>query len=63
MLNQQPRIGITSIIYDLTKWDYRVGHSGVDSLDITITNDGEEVADVTFSDEEINNFLQRSSQV
>lgn len=60
MLNrEQPKIGISSIIYDLTKWDYKVGHSGVDSLDITITKDGEEIADVTFSDEEMKIYRKR----
>lgn len=60
MLNrEQPKVGITSIIYDLTDWDYKVGHSGVDSLDITITKNGEEVADVTFSDEEIKIYRKR----
>jgi hypothetical protein len=56
---QQPRMGISSIIFDLTKWDYRVGYSGIDSLDITITKDEEEIADVSFSSEEIKIFRKK----
>lgn len=60
MLHQeQPRMGISSIIYDLTKWDYKVQHSGVDSLDITLTRAGEEVIDVSFSDEEMKVYRKR----
>lgn len=55
----QLRMGISSIIYDLKKWDYRVGHSGENSLDITLKRDGEEVADVSFSDEEMKVFRKR----
>lgn len=56
---QQPRMGISSIIYDLTKWDYRVGHSGINSLDITVTKSGEEIADIAFSDEEMKIYRKR----
>lgn len=56
---QLPRMGISSIIYDLTKWDYKVGHSGIDSLDITITKNGEEIADIAFSDEEMKIYRKR----
>lgn len=55
----QLRVGISSIIYDLTKWDYQVGHSGVDSLDITLTREEEELADISFSDEEMKIFRKR----
>ncbi|WP_134699117.1 hypothetical protein [Ammoniphilus sp. YIM 78166] len=55
----QLRMGISSIIYDLKQWDYRVGHSGLNSLDITLERDGEEIADVSFSDEEMRIFRKR----
>jgi hypothetical protein len=53
------RMGIPSIIYDLTKWDFRVGHSGVQSLDITIMKNNEELADVSFSDEDMKIYRKR----
>ncbi|RXT08114.1 hypothetical protein [Ammoniphilus sp. CFH 90114] len=56
---EQPRMGISSIIYDLTKWDYTVRHSGMNSLDITLTRAGEEIVDVSFSDEEMKVYRKR----
>ncbi|HJV45529.1 MAG TPA: hypothetical protein VJ824_07365 [Bacillota bacterium] len=56
---RQPKMGISSIVLDLTKWDYRVGHSGLDSLDITITKNDEELVDVSFSPEEMKIFRKR----
>jgi hypothetical protein len=53
------RMGIPSIVYDLTRWDFRVGHSGVQSLDITVTKNDEELADVSFSDEDMKIYRRR----
>ncbi|RKD26815.1 hypothetical protein BEP19_16605 [Ammoniphilus oxalaticus] len=50
---QAAKGGISSIVYDLTKWDYEVGHSGADSLDITVVKNREEIADVSFSNEDL----------
>ncbi|GAB7386916.1 hypothetical protein BSNK01_07520 [Bacillaceae bacterium] len=58
-LQETPKTGISSIVYDLTKWDYRVNNSTLHGLDITVTRNGEEVADVSFSDEEIKIFRKR----
>jgi hypothetical protein len=59
MQNQQHKVGITSIVYDLTKWDYDVRHSGFHSLDLTVKRESEEIADISFSDEEIKVYRKR----
>lgn len=51
--------GVPAIVYDLTNWDYRVRHSGYESLDITISNKEEEIADVSLSGEAINVYRKR----
>ena len=60
MLNwEQSKSGVSSIVYDLTKWNFKVGQSGMNSLDLTVSKDGEELADVTLSDEAFKIYRKR----
>jgi len=56
---KQVKRGIPSVIYDLTKWDYKIGNSGTNALDITVMKSGEELADISFSDEAMDVYRKR----
>lgn len=56
---KQVKRGIPSVVYDLTKWDYKIGNSGTNALDITVMKSGEELADISFSDEAMDVYRKR----
>ncbi|MBP1933747.1 hypothetical protein [Ammoniphilus resinae] len=56
---KQVKRGVPSVVYDLTKWDYKIGNSGTNALDITVMKNGEELVDVSFSDEAMDVYRKR----